>query len=40
MKLRAGKPITAENILEINKIKAQFNKNRKNFDFIHLESII
>ena len=40
IKLRAGKPLTAENILEIEKIKAQFNKNRKNLDFSHLESII
>jgi len=40
IKLRGGKPLTAENILEINKIKAQFNKNRKNFDFTHLESIV
>jgi hypothetical protein len=40
IKLRAGKPLTAENILEIEKIKAQFNKNRNKFDFSHLESII
>lgn len=39
IKIRAGKPLTSENILEIEKIKAQFNKKRK-FDFSHLDSII
>lgn len=37
--LRNGKPLTAEDILEIQKIKAQFNNNRKQFDFSHLDSI-
>jgi hypothetical protein len=40
IKSREGKPLTTKNILEINKIKAQFNKNRKIFDFTHLESIV
>lgn len=39
IKLRDGKPLTAENILEIQKIKAQFNNNRKVFDFSHLDSL-
>lgn len=38
--LRAGKPLTAEGILEIEKIKAQFNKKRSQFDFSHLNSIV
>ena len=38
--LREGKPLTAENILEIEKIKAQFNKKRTKFDFSHLDSIV
>jgi len=37
--LRGGKPLTAENILEIERIKAQFNKKRTQFDFSHLDSI-
>ena len=37
---RKGKPLTAEDILEIQKIKNQFNKKRINFDFSHLESIV
>uniref|UniRef100_UPI001D01224E hypothetical protein n=1 Tax=Coccidioides immitis TaxID=5501 RepID=UPI001D01224E len=37
---RAGKPLTGENILEIEKIKAQFNKKRTEFDFSHLDSIV
>ena len=39
--LRNGKPLTAENILEITKIKAQFNNKRKQFDSLltHLDSI-
>jgi len=39
IKLRDGKPLTAENILEIQKIKAQFNNNRKVFDFSHLDRL-
>ena len=38
--LRGGKPLTAEGILEIEKIKAQFNKKRTQFDFTHLDSIV
>ena len=40
IKLRAGKPLTIKDTLEINKIKAQFNKKRTEFDFSHLDSII
>lgn len=40
MRLRAGKPLTIENITEIEKIKAQFNRNRTEFDFSHLDSIV
>ncbi|OCL12076.1 hypothetical protein AOQ84DRAFT_395890 [Glonium stellatum] len=38
--LRAGKPLIVEDILEIEKIKAQFNKKRTQFDFSHLDSIV
>jgi hypothetical protein len=37
--LRSGKPLTAENIKEIQKIKDQFNNNRKEFYFTHLDTI-
>jgi hypothetical protein len=40
IKLRDGKPLTVENILEIEKIKAQFNRKRIEFDFSHLDFII
>ena len=40
IKLRDGKPLTIDNILEIEKIKAQFNRKRIEFDFSHLDSII
>jgi hypothetical protein len=40
IRLRDGKPLTSENILEIEKIKAQFNNNRTVFDFSHLDSIV
>jgi hypothetical protein len=40
IRLRARKPLTIENITEIEKIKAQFNKNRTEFDFSHLDSIV
>jgi len=40
IRLRDGKPLTDENILEIEKIKAQFNKKRIKFDFSHLDSIV
>lgn len=39
-KLRAGKVLTQEEILEVEKIKAQFNSKRKSFDFSHLENLI
>jgi len=39
-KLRAGKVLTQKGILEVEKIKAQFNSKRKSFDFSHLDSII
>lgn len=37
--LRDGKPLTNEEILEVERIKAQFNKKRKFFDFTHLDSL-
>lgn len=37
--LRNGKPLTAENIKEIQKIKDQFNNKRKQFDFSHLDTL-
>lgn len=40
IKLREGKPLTIENIKEIQKIKDQFNSKRIVFDFSHLEKII
>ena len=39
IQLRNGKPLTAENIKEIQKIKDQFNNNRKEFYFTHLDTI-
>lgn len=39
IQLRNGKPLTTENIKEIQKIKDQFNNNRKEFDFSHLNTI-
>jgi hypothetical protein len=39
IQLRNGKPLTAENIKEIQKIKDQFNNKRKEFDFTHLDTI-
>lgn len=39
IKLRDGKPLTVENIKEIQGIKDQFNSKRKEFDFSHLDSI-
>ena len=38
--LRGGKPLTAEGILEIEKIKAQFNKKRTQLDLTNLDSIV
>lgn len=37
---REGKPLSFEYILEIEKIKAQFNSKRKSFDFSHLNTMI
>jgi len=39
-RLRAGKVLTQEEILEVEKIKAQFNSKRKSFYFSHLENLI
>jgi hypothetical protein len=38
--LRAGKVLTQQEILKVEKIKAQFNSKRKSFDFSHLENLI
>ena len=35
-----GKTLTNEEILEVEKVKAKFNKNRILFDFSHLDSLI
>jgi hypothetical protein len=40
IRLREGKPLTSENILEIQKIKAQFKISHTKFDFSHLDSIV
>jgi hypothetical protein len=37
---RGGKILTNEEISEVEKIKAQFNKKRILFDFTHLDSLI
>lgn len=39
-RLRAGKALTQKEILEVERIKAQFNSKRKSFDFSHLENLI
>ena len=39
-KLRAGKVLTPEELLEVKKIKEQFNSKRKLFDFSHLDNLI
>ena len=39
IQLRNGKPLNAENIKEIQKIKDQFNNNRKNLNFSNLDTI-
>lgn len=39
-RLRAGKVLTAKEILEVKKIKDQFNSKRKLFDFSHLDNLI
>jgi hypothetical protein len=39
-RLRNGKVLTSEEILEIQKIKEQFNSRRKLFDFSHLDNLI
>jgi hypothetical protein len=38
--LRDGKVLTPEEILEVKKIKEQFNSKRKSFDFSHLDNLI
>jgi hypothetical protein len=40
IKSRGGKPLSIKDVLEIEKIKAQFNKKRTQFDFSHLDSIV
>jgi len=35
-----GKTLTNEEILEVEKVKAKFNKNRILFDFLHLDYLI
>jgi len=40
LRKRGGKVLTNEEILEIEKIKAQFNNKRLFFDFSHLDSLI
>jgi hypothetical protein len=39
-RLRHGKVLTSKEILEIQKIKEQFNSKRKLFDFSHLDNLI
>ena len=39
IKIRDGKPLTNESILNIIKIKPQFYNNRKVYDFTHLDSL-
>ena len=39
IQLRNSKPLTTENVKEIQKIKDQFNNKRKEFDFSHLDII-
>lgn len=38
--LREGKKLTKEEILEVEKIKSQFNSKRKTFDFSHLATLV
>lgn len=40
IRLRDGKPLSQKEILEVEKIKAQFNNKRKTFDFSHLDNLI
>jgi hypothetical protein len=40
IRLRDGKPLTGNDILEIDKLKGQFNNKRTQFDFSHLDSIV
>lgn len=37
--IRTGKPLTIEQVSDVNKIKAQFNKKRITFDYTHLNSL-
>ena len=39
-RLRAGKVLTQKEILEVERIKSQFNSKRKSFDFSHLDNLI
>lgn len=38
--IRAGKPLTIQEVSEVEKIKAQFNNKRLTFDFSHLNSLV
>jgi hypothetical protein len=39
-RIRAGKALTTKEILEVQKIKDQFNRKRKLFDFSHLDNLV
>ena len=39
-RLRAGKVLTQKEILEVERIKSQFNSKRKSFDISHLHNLI
>lgn len=39
-RLRAGKVLTQKEILEVERIKSQFNSKRKSFDLSHLDNLI
>lgn len=39
-RLRAGKVLTQKEILEVERIKSQFNSKRKSFDISHLDNLI
>lgn len=39
-RIRAGKALTTKEILEVQKIKDQFNSKRKLFDFSHLDNLV
>jgi hypothetical protein len=39
-KERKGRPLTDQIVLDIEKIKSQFNKKRTKFDFSHLDFLM